>query len=177
MEAKALAAKIPFTKMSGSGNDFIVIDNRDGLLRGLDPSNLARQICARRTSVGADGMLSVEPPDGEAHFRMRYFDADGTENTMCGNGARCLARFAYLEGIAPQSMSIETPAYTVRAIALEDGRVEIEMGDPEDVKLDLFLHLNGDTYEVHYIHTGVPHIVYYVLTFSLTNDMLPLIRY
>ena len=162
MEAKGLSAKILFTKMSASGNDFIVIDNRDGLLRGLDPSNLARRICARRTSVGADGMLSVEPPDGEAHFRMRYFDADGTENTMCGNGARCLARFAHLEGIAPQSMSIETPAYTVRAMILEDGSVEIEMGNPKDAKLDLFLPLNGDTYEVHYIHTGVPHLVYYI---------------
>jgi diaminopimelate epimerase len=157
-----LSLNIPFVKMSGSGNDFIVIDNRPGLLDGWDVPRLVRQLCARRISVGADGMLLVEKALGEAHFRMRYFDADGTESAMCGNGARCLARFAYLSGIAPRSMAFETCAYIVRAMVSDDGTVEIEMGEPQDARLDLDFPLNGKTYRIHYINTGVPHIVCYV---------------
>lgn len=161
-----MSRKIPFTKMSGAGNDFIVIDNRYDLLGGMDLPGLVRRLCPRRISVGADGILLVESPTNGSHFRMRYFDADGSENTMCGNGARCLARFAHLTGIAPRSMTIETDAYPVVAVVLENEMVEIEMGQPHDTRLDLEVALNGKKFEAHFIHTGVPHIVCYVENLS-----------
>ena len=81
-----------FTKMNGAGNDFILIDNRAGDIH-LDRSQIAR-LCDRHRGVGADGILLLEKPSNHADFRMRYFNADGGEAEMCGNGARCFARFA-----------------------------------------------------------------------------------
>ena len=81
-----------FTKMNGAGNDFILIDNRMGDVR-LDRSQIA-QLCDRHRGIGADGILLLEKPGNRADFRMRYFNADGGEAEMCGNGARCFARFA-----------------------------------------------------------------------------------
>ena len=92
---------VPFTKMSGAGNDFIVLDDRFLRFSEAELAALARRYCPRRTGVGADGVLALREPDAEgAHFRMRYLNADGSAATMCGNGARCLARFARLAGIA-----------------------------------------------------------------------------
>ena len=83
--------QLPFTKMNGAGNDFIMLDNRDEKLV-LDSSRIAL-LCDRHRGVGADGVLAVEPPVKGADFRMRYYNADGGEAEMCGNGARCFARF------------------------------------------------------------------------------------
>ena len=82
---------LKFTKMNGAGNDFVMLDNRDGALR-LDAQKIAR-LCDRHRGVGADGLLVVEKSDDGADFRMRYYNADGGEAEMCGNGARCFARF------------------------------------------------------------------------------------
>jgi diaminopimelate epimerase len=86
--------QISFIKMAGAGNDFIVIDNREGILAEAGRRELYARWCARRVGVGADGVLLVEPPENNAHFRMRYYNADGGEAESCGNGARCIARFA-----------------------------------------------------------------------------------
>ena len=83
--------RLPFTKMNGAGNDFVVIDNRD-LSVQLDSTQIAR-ICDRHRGVGADGLLAVEPARGDADFRFRYYNADGGEAEMCGNGARCFGRY------------------------------------------------------------------------------------
>ena len=92
---------VPFTKMDGAGNDFIVLDNRWLRFSEAELAELARRFCPRRTGVGADGLLALDAPAGpEADFRMRYRNADGSLGTMCGNGARGLARFAYRAGIA-----------------------------------------------------------------------------
>ena len=81
-----------FTKMNGAGNDFVVIDNRQELLR-LSPQQITL-LCDRHRGIGADGVLVVEPSAGEADFRMRYYNRDGGEAEMCANGARCFAQFA-----------------------------------------------------------------------------------
>ena len=79
---------LPFAKMSGSGNDFIIIDNRQGIVPGEDPGRFAAQVCRRRMSVGADGLILVENA-AQADFKWRFFNSDGSVAEMCGNGARC----------------------------------------------------------------------------------------
>ena len=91
---------IPYTKMQGAGNDFIVIDNRTLKFSREQLSQFAAQVCHRKFSVGADAVMAVDFPTGTADFRMRFYNADGTEAEMCGNGARCIARYAFEKGIA-----------------------------------------------------------------------------
>ncbi|HEY5595212.1 MAG TPA: diaminopimelate epimerase, partial [Nitrospiria bacterium] len=111
--------KILFFKMSGSGNDFILIDNRRGILKNFKSRKLNRfaaAVCTHRMSVGGDGLILIERaanPRG-AHFRWRLFNADGTEAELSGNGGRCAARFAYLNKIAPARMVFETLAGPIR---------------------------------------------------------------
>ncbi len=101
------ALVVPFTKMNGAGNDFVVLDNRFLRFSDDELAALARHLCPRRTGVGADGLLALDDPsagsgqadDAAADFRMRYRNADGSLGTMCGNGARCLARFAARAGL------------------------------------------------------------------------------
>ncbi|HZR77650.1 MAG TPA: diaminopimelate epimerase, partial [Chthoniobacterales bacterium] len=97
-----------FTKMNGAGNDFVMIDNRSGEVR-LKPEQIVR-ICDRHRGVGADGILLLEKSSNGADFRMRYYNRDGGEAEMCGNGARCFARFANKIAGAPANISFETPA-------------------------------------------------------------------
>ena len=103
-----MAQKIPFMKLSGAGNDFVIIDNRESVVQ-YENTDFVEKVCQRRMSAGADGVLLVEDTD-KADFRMRYFNADGSEAETCGNGARCISRFAYINGIVSERMSFETQA-------------------------------------------------------------------
>ena len=111
---------IEFYKMSGSGNDFILIDNRDGSLAVGDIVAFVKSVCERKVSVGADGLIVIESSD-KVDFRWRFFNADGSEVEMCGNGGRCAARFALLRGIAGEKMSFETVAGIIDAEVRGDG--------------------------------------------------------
>src|SRR3954469_6386543 len=121
-----------FTKMNGAGNDFVMIDNRLGDV-ALTPGHIAR-ICDRHRGVGADGILLLEKSSNGADFRMRYYNADGGEAEMCGNGARCFARFAKKVAGAPGTISFETPAGVIGA-ELHDDLVTLKMSDPADLRL------------------------------------------
>ena len=103
---------LPFAKMAGAGNDFVVIDNRTG--RVEDASGLTRRICTRRLSVGADGLILIENTP-RATIRMRYYNADGGLSDFCANGTRCAARFAFVNVMAGRRMTIETDAGIVGA--------------------------------------------------------------
>jgi len=148
---------ITFSKMSGSGNDFIIIDNRNGNLDGLDLSNFIPSVCRRKMSVGADGLILIEPSD-KADFRWRFYNSDGSRAEMCGNGARCAARFAYISGIAGESLSFETDAGIVSGQINAD-RARVKMPDPTDLGLDFSIELAGGPLTVSRINTGVPHVV------------------
>jgi len=151
---------IRFTKMNGAGNDFVVLDNRTRSL-SLDGASIAH-LCDRHRGIGADGLLSVEPADGAADFRMRYYNSDGGEAEMCGNGARCFARFAArLMPEKPLSVSFETQAGLITA-ALEGELVALEMGCPQDHRAGQSLTLGESAHQVHFINTGVPHAVVFV---------------
>ena len=148
---------IPFFKMSGSGNDFIIIDNREAVV----PEDLLHQLvvgaCRRKLSVGADGLMLIEPSD-TVDFRWRFFNADGSLPDMCGNGARCAARFAYIHGIAGRQMAFDTLAGTIEA-AVGDNGVKIRMTAPRDLKPGIRLDLDGTTVVAGSVNTGVPHVV------------------
>src|SRR5438128_11669368 len=103
---------LTFTKMAGGGNDFVIIDNRDGRIR--DAAELTRRICTAHLSVGADGLILIEP-SSRADFRMRYYNSDGSPGEFCANGTRCVARYALLGAITAKQMTIETDAGIVGA--------------------------------------------------------------
>lgn len=146
---------LKFTKMNGAGNDFVLVDNRAGSLH-LSREAIAR-LCDRHRGIGADGLIAVEAPETSADFRMRYYNADGGEAEMCGNGARCFARFArpFTEGDA---ISFETLAGVITA-RFRGEEVELAMSEPLDLRLDQSIEADGHTFTVHSVNTGVPHAV------------------
>jgi diaminopimelate epimerase len=148
-----------FFKMNGAGNDFIVVDNRDlSLTKELNADTIAA-LCDRHRGIGADGLLAVEPAQKGADFRFRYYNADGGEAEMCGNGARCFGRFtAHLGEIVLKRVTFETIAGTLAAEMIGDD-VRIAMSEPKDLKLNTDVKLPGLGSAVHFMNTGVPHAV------------------
>ena len=145
-----------FTKMNGAGNDFVMIDNRSGRAE-LSREAIAR-LCDRHRGIGADGLIAVETARTGADFRMRYYNADGGEAEMCGNGARCFARFADRVAGPMQSLRFETPAGVIGA-QLAGENVSLQMSAPEDLRLNLEIVLPNETVRGHFINSGVPHVV------------------
>lgn len=153
---------IPFWKMSGSGNDFIMIDHRKPVIPPEEIKEFVSKVCRRGLSVGADGVIFISPST-QADYAWHYYNADGGEVEMCGNGSRCVARFAYLQKIAPAKHTIETRAGKVQAEVLGGGeRVRVRLPDPSGLHLDLKIEIEGKTYTGHFVNTGVPHVVYLV---------------
>jgi diaminopimelate epimerase len=146
-----------FYKMTGGGNDFILIDNREGKIDAdaLRPS--VPRICRRRFSVGADGLIILEHST-KAHFRWRFFNADGSEPEMCGNGGRCAARLAHLLGMAPADLSFETKAGLIRA-RVKGRVVKLILTPPSDIRLGITLSIGDEEVSVDFVNTGVPHAV------------------
>src|SRR5438046_2338303 len=145
-----------FTKMNGAGNDFVMVDNRGGNVR-LEPDQIVR-ICDRHRGIGADGSLLLERGSNGADFRMRYYNRDGGEAEMCGNGARCFARFANKVAGAPARISFQTPAGLIRG-ELHGELVTLQMSEPKDLRLDIELTANAQTERVRFINSGVPHVI------------------
>lgn len=148
--------KLPFWKMHGAGNDFILIDDRSGSTPIADPSRISAW-ADRRTGIGADGIILIQPSDA-ATFRMRFLNRDGGEAEMCANGARCVSRLAYDLGVASGQMQIETLAGPLSAEMVGD-QVRLTMMDPADLRLDEALELNGAPLVYSSVNTGVPHVV------------------
>jgi len=155
---------IDFMKLHGSGNDFVVIDNRRRLLSENELRAFSALVCRRARSVGADGVVLIEPavaPDTD--FRWRYFNADGSEGEMCGNGAMCGARFAALIGAAAPEMAFSTMSGIVRArVDLESGQVALDMPDTGSIEAPRVVEVDGTSYELIPIQVGVPHAVVFV---------------
>jgi diaminopimelate epimerase len=149
---------IPFVKMSGTGNDFILVDNRGGALAEAEYAAFAKKYCHRRTGVGSDGVLLVEN-DAELAFRMRFINPDGSEASMCGNGARCIVVFARRLGIAPKDpVTFRAQAGPITAWQTGE-RVKLRMTDPSPVEVINNLDLPGGRRKVYFVNTGVPHAV------------------
>lgn len=148
---------LKFTKAVATGNDFIIIDNRQGAFKGLPA--LARKLCDRKRGVGADGLLAVEKSK-RADFKMRIFNPDGSEAEMCGNGSRCMALYAAKNKIAKKAMTIDTLAGVLNATVKSD-IVKVRLTDPKDIKWNLCLEINKCPYKVNFVNTGVPHVIHF----------------
>ncbi len=147
---------IPFAKMHGAGNDFILIDDRNNMFPFADLEWLER-IAARRTGVGCEGVIAVQESES-ADFRMRFFNPDGHEVEMCGNGARCVARYAFDRKIAPAHMRIETAAGALEA-KMQGHDVKLFMTKPADLAIDRKIRLDEQELSYDSVNTGVPHVV------------------
>ncbi|MDF1655993.1 MAG: diaminopimelate epimerase [Verrucomicrobiales bacterium] len=151
---------LTFSKMNGAGNDFVVVDNRDQSI-SLTREEIEK-VCQRQRGIGADGFLAVEPAENGADYRMRYYNADGGEAEMCGNGARCFARYVNkLEGDSLATTTFETIAGTIKAEFFGDN-VRIQLSEPFDLSLSNSLDVAGEPLDVSSVNTGVPHAVVFV---------------
>ncbi|MBL4903530.1 MAG: diaminopimelate epimerase [Desulfocapsa sp.] len=152
---------VPFAKMSGTGNDFIVIDHRTSLVSPEEQPDFVNKVCRRMFSVGADGVIFIEASE-KADFSWQFYNADGSVAEMCGNGARCAARFAYAKGIAGRKMSFETLAGIIEAEVLDDEDVSLLMTQPFDYRTDLTVDVDGKTHDLFFMNSGVPHAVLFM---------------
>ena len=159
-----------FFKMNGAGNDFIIVDNRDlSLTKELDTDTIAA-LCDRHRGIGADGLLAVEPAQKGADFRFRYYNADGGEAEMCGNGARCFGRFtAHLGEIVLKKVTFETIVGTLAAEMIGED-VRIAMSEPKDLKLNTDAKLPDLDAPLHFVNTGVPHVVVFLESAKALDD-------
>jgi diaminopimelate epimerase len=151
--------KVSFWKMSGSGNDFVVIDNRRHVLHG-SIADWAKKLCHRQFGVGADGLLLLES-DPKEDFRMVYYNADGSRADMCGNGARCMAWFAHAQSAVGTNFQFQTDAYPVGA-KVDGANVSVTLADAKDYKSEVPLKINRRSYRPAFLNTGVPHAVLFV---------------
>ncbi|MDD4183767.1 MAG: diaminopimelate epimerase [Candidatus Omnitrophica bacterium] len=171
--------------MVAAGNDFVVIG--DGLqAKNAELADLARKICDRKYSIGADGMLLIEKTK-KADARMRIFNADGSEAEMCGNGARCSALYAHpwarkspfaVKGEKTKVIKLETKAGIIESEVNNDN-VRIKLTDPKDIKLNIPIAVNNRVLKVNFVNTGVPHAVIFVegLDTIDVNNLGRIIRY
>jgi diaminopimelate epimerase len=167
---------LSFTKMNGAGNDFVLLDNRPGHLR-LNSDEIAF-LCDRHRGIGGDGVLLLEKAADGADFRMRYYNSDGGEAEMCGNGARCFARFASKVAGPFSELSFETPAGVISA-KLDDEQVTVNLSSPHGLALNRKLQVQGKERTVHMLNTGVPHVVIIVddLEAAPVHELGKIIRY
>ena len=154
--------RIEFTKAAASGNDFIILDNRANKLveRGLNLSNFTKFSSRRKFSVGADGILVLEDSKS-GNFKMRIFNPDGREVTMCGNGIRCSAMYAHKEKWCSSPMKIETGAGIIEAEVKEE-LVKVRMTEPCDIRLEQNIGVAKTIMSIHTINIGVPHAIHFV---------------
>ena len=150
-----------FTKMNGAGNDFILVENLHGELNEQQLSKLARTLCDRRMSIGADGLMAIVPAKANADFGMLFFNCDGTLGEMCGNGARCICRYGYETGLAGETQTIETTAGLVTGTRIDAKNYRIRLPDPVNLQY-LALDVDGKKVGCMYLelgNPGIPHAV------------------
>ncbi len=149
--------RLPFWKMSGAGNDFVLVDRAD--CEDLDISWLAQQVCTRALSLGADGLIVVTPVDRD-RVEIQFVNPDGSAAEMCGNGSRCAARYAADRGyVSPGRFRLLTDSGALDVVA-DDGAFHVVMPDPRELHFDLMeIEEAGQQFSVHGVQIGVPHAV------------------
>ena len=152
-----------FTKMHGAGNDFVILDNLSGSIPEADYPRLAQTLCRRRLSIGADGLMIVLPAQGVGDYAMRFYNSDGSLGEMCGNGARCIARYGFDHGLAGDIQRIETTAGIVVGQRIEKDLYCVRLNDPTAVETEIGIPWEGQILSVSYIELGDPGIPHAVL--------------
>ncbi len=155
-----------FWKMNGAGNDFILINNLEEHLPEEKLPQLARSLCQRHLSIGADGLMVVDAPKAGGDYRMLFFNSDGSVGEMCGNGARCICRYGYEKGLAGEEQRVETTAGLVTGQRIDQRMYRIRLNDPTTVKLDYPLEVDGVRYACSYVELGDPGIPHAVVPYA-----------
>ena len=152
-----------FTKMQGAGNHFIVINNMIEQIPEDRWSELARTLCRRRLSLGADGLMIVEKARQGGDFRMVFYNSDGSVGEMCGNGARCISRYGYEYGLSDENVCVETKAGNVYGRRLSETEYEVRLNDPTVAEAHRIVEIDGCSYDCGYMELGCPGIPHAVL--------------
>ena len=145
-----------FWKMNGAGNDFIIINNMDSSIAEDRWPYIARTLCQRHMSIGADGMMVVTESTGDADYRMMFFNSDGSMGEMCGNGARCIARYGYENGLAGEVQKIETTAGIIYGQRIDKRMYRVRLNDPSVIIPHMKIDVDGREYECAYVELGDP---------------------
>ena len=161
-----------FHKLNGTGNDFVIIDNMDGALSPETLSRMAKKLCERHMSIGADGLMAVARSD-RADFRMEFFNSDGSVGEMCGNGARCICRYGYEMGLSGPTQTVETTSGIVTGQRIDKRLYRIRLTDPTVIKPDYSVELDGAQYECGYVELGSPGLPHAVIPMPGLRDTDP----
>ena len=148
--------------MNGAGNDFVILNNLKEQLPEERFPALARRLCQRYLSIGADGLIVVDAPQQGGDYRMRFYNSDGSLGEMCGNGARCICRYGFETGLAGERQTVETTAGTVTGQRISQRLYRIRLNDPSVVRLDSPVEIDGISYPCSYVelgNPGIPHAV------------------
>lgn len=159
------------TKMHGAGNDFIIINNMDLSIPRDELPELARKLCARRLSVGADGMMVVVPARAGGHYAMLFYNSDGSTGEMCGNGARCICRYGHENGLAGKVQRVETTAGLVTGECMDRINYRIRLNDPSVVDIHRSVYISGKSYDCAYVELGSPGIPHAIVELPDWNAM------
>ena len=160
-----------FSKLQGAGNDFIIINNMEEKIPVEQLGSVAAQLCRRKRSIGADGLMAVDAPEAGGDFKMRFFNADGSEGEMCGNGARCIARYGWENGLAGEIQHIETMAGMVEARRINTRMYQIRLNDPTTIRLGQKAEIDGKEYFFSYVELGDPGLPHAVVELPEFLDM------
>ena len=161
-----------FWKMNGAGNDFVIINNMEEKIPAEKFPYVAKTLCERHLSIGADGFMVVENPNNpsEADYRMVFYNSDGSMGEMCGNGARCICRYGYEKGLAGEVQRVETTAGIVTGERIDKRLYRVRLNDPCNLRLDEPVEIDGKTYICSYIELGNPGIPHCVVPISNLKD-------
>ena len=155
-----------FWKVNGAGNDFIILNAlQDHIPEDALPA-LAKRLCHRRLSIGADGLMVVTKPTGDADYRMLFYNSDGSLGEMCGNGARCICRFGYEMGLSGETQTVETTAGIVIGQRLSQREYRIRLNDPSRIDLCYPVEVDGVRYDCSYVELGNPGLPHAVLPYA-----------
>ncbi|MCR5844028.1 MAG: diaminopimelate epimerase [Oscillospiraceae bacterium] len=151
------------TKMHGAGNDFVIVNN---LAAQIPPERfpvLAQKLCAPHTGIGADGMMVVVPAEKGGDFGMRFYNKDGSLGEMCGNGARCICRYGFENGLAGETQRVETTAGLVVGERVDARRYRVRLNDPSVIDLHRKARIDGEDFDCAYVELGDPGIPHAVI--------------
>ena len=161
-----------FWKMNGAGNDFIIINNMEEKIPGEKFPYIAKTLCERHLSIGADGFMVVEKPSNPsaADYRMLFFNSDGSMGEMCGNGARCICRYGFENGLSGKVQRVETTVGVVIGKRIDKRLYRVRLNDPCNIRLDEPVEMDGRIYSCSYIELGNPGIPHCVVPVSNLKD-------
>lgn len=162
-----------FWKMHGAGNDFVLLDDRGRMLDNARLPALAKAVCTRKFSLGADGLMVIRPAEGGGDFKLLFYNSDGSLGEMCGNGARCVCRWGWETGLSGETQRVETTAGLVTGHRAGPRTWRVRLNDPGVIELERAVEVDGETYVCAYIELGVPGSPHAVLPWEELQTVPP----